>query len=170
MYVLKCNICFSAMSSSEQAILIELMNALRREVGGDYFREPPAGPQGESISLTEFSVLMLLARDGECTVGQLAVALRRTASATSRLVDRMVRRGALLRREDADDRRARHVGLSPAGRAVLEAYGRKHGEAHVHLFRLLSPTERKLIVRALRLLVEKSVALRAKSAARKAKP
>jgi DNA-binding MarR family transcriptional regulator len=155
------------MNSSEQSTLIELMNALRHEVGGDYFREPPAGPLGESISLTEFSVLMLLARDGERTVGQLAVALRRTASATSRLVDRMVRRGALLRREDADDRRARRVGLSPAGRAVLEAYGRKHGEAHARLFQLLSPTERKLIVRALRLLVEKSRALRAKSGARK---
>ena len=155
------------MNSKEQIILIELMNALRREVGGDFFREPPAGPLGESISLTEFSVLMLLSRDGECTVGQLALAIRRTASATSRLVDRMVRRGALVRREDADDRRARHVGLSPAGRAVLEAYGRKHGEAHARLFQLLSPAERKLIVRALRLLVEKSRALRAKLEAKK---
>ena len=159
-----------AMKSKEQAMLIELMDALRREVGGDYFREPPAGPLGESISLTEFSVLMLLAREGECTVGQLAAALRRTASATSRLVDRMVRRGALLRREDADDRRARRVGLSPVGRAVLEAYGRKHGEAHARLFQLLSPAERKLIVRALRLLVEKSRALRAKSDASKDRP
>ena len=158
------------MKSGEQSTLIELMNALRREVGGDYFREPPAGPLGESISLTEFSVLMLLARDDERTVGQLAVALRRTPSATSRLVDRMVRRGALLRREAADDRRARRVGLSPAGRAVLERYGRKHGEAHARLFQLMSPGERKLIVRALRLLVEKSRALRAKAEAGKAKP
>ena len=157
------------MNASEQSTLIELMNALRREVGGDYFREPPAAPLGSSISLTEFSVLMLLARDGERSVGQLAVALRRTPSATSRLVDRMVRRGALLRREDADDRRARRVGLSPAGRAVLEI-GRRHGEAHARLFQLLSPTERKLIVRALRLLVEKSRALRAKAEARNAKP
>ena len=157
------------MNSRDQTILVELMNALRREAGGDYFREPPAGPLGESISLTEFSVLMLLAREGECTVGQLAAALHRTASAASRLVDRMVRRGALLRREDADDRRARRVCLSPAGRAVLEAYGRKHGEAHARLFKLLSPAERKLIVRALRLLVEKSRALRAKSEAKQGK-
>src|SRR5258706_12772566 len=83
------------MNSVQQSTLIELMNALRREVGGDYFREPPAGPLGESISLTEFSVLMLLARDNARTVGQLAVALRWTPSATSRLVDRMVRRAAV---------------------------------------------------------------------------
>jgi DNA-binding MarR family transcriptional regulator len=142
------------MTPAERNEVIEIMDALRREMGGEYFRRPRSGQPGAELSLTEFSVLMLLSRDGERTIGELAADLGCSHSATSRLANRMVRRGALVRREGSDDRRARRVALSPSGRALLGSYHRSHSQTHVRMLKLLTPDERALVLRALRLIRE----------------
>ena len=140
------------MKPAERKEIAQLMDALRREMGGEYFRRPPTGPAGEELSLTEFSVLMLLSREGERSIGDLAAALARSPSATSRMADRLVQRGVLVRREDPDDRRSRRVALSPAGRDVLAGYERAHSQAHVRMLELLTPDERSVVLQALRLI------------------
>lgn len=56
------------------------------------------------------------------TAGQLAAALELSSGATTRLVDRLERRGHLTRETDPDDRRRRLVSLTPSAASTANAY------------------------------------------------
>lgn len=65
---------------------------------------------------------------GPRTIGSLAERLEITQQAVSKSVADLERRGYVERRPDPDDARARRVGLTPRGTAVIEA-GRRHRAA-----------------------------------------
>jgi DNA-binding MarR family transcriptional regulator len=72
------------------------------------------------VTPTQHRLLVLLATGGEQTVGSLADQLEVNASNASRLCDRLQRLGLAARDRSSTDRRAVHVSLTPAGRALLE--------------------------------------------------
>lgn len=71
------------------------------------------------LTLPQIIILGLL-QDGPQTVSRLSEMLRLTPGAVSRLVDRMVRKGLVSRREGNDDRRQKVLSLTPAGRRLRE--------------------------------------------------
>ena len=77
--------------------------------------------RAEGLSMPQFHVLLRLHYHGECAVSDIGSHLDVTAPAASQLVDRLVQMGLLERREDRQDRRVRHLSLSPRGRALVEA-------------------------------------------------
>jgi len=74
------------------------------------------------LSVVEYTVMDALSRqDGwHMRMQQLARAAALSASATTRLVNRLEDRGLLTRILCADDRRGIYTELTPAGRALLE--------------------------------------------------
>ena len=73
------------------------------------------------ISITQMKGLHVLADAGsEISVKELSDRLGLSLPGTSRLVDSLMRRGWLERREDPDDRRMKRVGITAAGRSVLD--------------------------------------------------
>jgi MarR family transcriptional regulator, organic hydroperoxide resistance regulator len=69
------------------------------------------------LNLPQIITLDLVAR-GPQTVSSVSKLLRLTPGATSRLVDRLVRRKLLDRREEGDDRRKKVLSLTPTGSRV----------------------------------------------------
>lgn len=72
------------------------------------------------ITVLQHRVLVLLAAEGEQTVGRLAEELGVNASNATRHCDRLERLGLASRRRSTTDARVVRVGLTPAGRRLLE--------------------------------------------------
>jgi DNA-binding MarR family transcriptional regulator len=77
----------------------------------------------EEMSVPQLAALHVVDQVGELRQSALAEELALSPSAASRLVDGLVQRGLLLRRELPDDRRARVLALSPRGVALLDEIG-----------------------------------------------
>ena len=77
---------------------------------------------GEKSSFTRLKVLKLLSLGETQAVGDIAVFLGVSAAAASKTVDKLVRRGHVERKEDAQDRRAARLLLTESGRKTLESY------------------------------------------------
>ena len=73
-------------------------------------------------------------------------------SATSRLVDALVRRGLVERREHRSDRRVRRLALADDGDALLRRLERTRAEAQLEVMDRLDPADRALVARAMTLL------------------
>jgi DNA-binding MarR family transcriptional regulator len=153
------------MDISSRRQIISIMDALRTELAGEYFRNAGRDLHAQDLSLTAFSLLMLLSRDGPLTVGRLAGELGRSQPATSRLADRLVQRHLLVRQPVPGDRRARRLALSARGRALLAAYEKRHSTTHVRLFELLTPEELRRVLDAFSLLGRALERARARRAA-----
>src|SRR6188472_2522156 len=84
-----------------------------------------AGQLGElRLGFTQLAALYVLADGSTLTVGELAEAIGRSPSATSRLVDGLVRRRLVERHEEPEDRRQRTLRLTQRGHAVLRVVDR----------------------------------------------
>ena len=97
------------------ALLHDTMVAIGHATGSDI-----VGVVNEAdLTLPQIIILGLL-QQGTQTVSGLAESLRLTPGAVSRLVDRMVRKGLVSRREGNDDRRQKALSLTPAGRRLRD--------------------------------------------------
>jgi DNA-binding MarR family transcriptional regulator len=73
------------------------------------------------ISITQMKTLHVLAEGGsEVSVKELSDRLGLSLPGASRIVDALMRRGWLERREDPDDRRMKRIGITGEGRKALD--------------------------------------------------
>src|SRR5919112_4380929 len=70
------------------------------------------------FSLPQMVVLLLL-EEREIKIKRLSELLGRSASATGRLVEQLVRRNLVSRREDERDRRTKRVAITERGRSLI---------------------------------------------------
>jgi DNA-binding MarR family transcriptional regulator len=75
---------------------------------------------GEDVTLTQYRSLVVLASRGPQGVAALAEAVAVTPPTASRLVDRLVRKGLVRRRTGRKDRRQVRIGLTEAGRRLVD--------------------------------------------------
>jgi DNA-binding MarR family transcriptional regulator len=97
------------------------------------------------LGFTQLAALYVLADSGTTTIADLADALGRSPSATSRLVDGLVKRRLVERRQEAEDRRQRSLWLTQRGLALLRVVDRGRADQFLGAVRALPPPERKLI-------------------------
>jgi DNA-binding MarR family transcriptional regulator len=97
------------------------------------------------LGFTQLAALYVLADGSATTVGDLAVVLGRSPSATSRLVDGLVKRRLVERREEPEDRRQRLVALTQRGQALLRSVDRARADQFLTTVRPLPTTERALV-------------------------
>ncbi len=98
-----------------------------------------------NLGFTQLAALYVLAEGATTTIADLADAIGRSPSATSRLVDGLVRRRLAERRREEDDARQRSVWLTARGRAVLRMVDRARAEQFLSAVRPLPRSERALI-------------------------
>jgi DNA-binding MarR family transcriptional regulator len=98
-----------------------------------------------NLGFTQLAALYVLAEGRTTTVADLADALGRSPSATSRLVDSLVERRLVERRREADDGRQRSVWLTARGRAVLRVVDRARADQFLAAVRPMPRAERALI-------------------------
>ncbi len=97
------------------------------------------------LGFTQLAALYVLAEGATTTVADLADAIGRSPSATSRLVDGLVKRRLVERRREEDDARQRSVWLTSRGQAVLRIVDRSRAEQFLTAVRPLPRGERALI-------------------------
>jgi len=97
------------------------------------------------LGFTQLAALYVLADGSTTTVGELAEALGRSPSATSRLVDGLTRRRLVERRPEPEDRRQRSVSLTQRGHAVLRAVDRARADQFLTAVRPMPTPERAVV-------------------------
>jgi DNA-binding MarR family transcriptional regulator len=101
--------------TSEDVVLLDLARAV---VG----ISTAAADRLGGISVVQLRALTVLRDLGTATLGELARGMAVTVSTTSRLVDRLVAAGLVVREPAAHSRRALALRTSLAGSAVLDRY------------------------------------------------
>ncbi len=93
---------------------------------------------GDDITYSQIKLLKMVSLTEGYTVSNVAQFLGVSTAAASRAVERLVRRGLVHRAEDAADRRAVRLSLTPKGQSVLDAYQRASSQALLGVFGDLS--------------------------------
>jgi DNA-binding MarR family transcriptional regulator len=101
---------------------------------------------GSGLSLARAKVLMRLSDHGPMNQATLAGLLGFAPRSVTDTVDALERDGLVSRAEDENDRRARIVALTPAGRAALETAQAVRLKSMDQIFGTLSPAERSTLV------------------------
>lgn len=109
------------------------------------------------FSLPQLATLLLLDEGNEPTIKQVAELLGRSVSTTSRLLDLLVERGLVSRREDEHDRRAKRIAITEQGRTLIATLERQRAETQLAVMEHLSVEERAEVARAMALLAEASM-------------
>ena len=112
------------------------------------------------LGFTQLAALYVLADAGTTTVADLADALNRSPSATSRLVDGLARRNLLERRPESEDRRQKTLWLTEQGQALLAMVDRARADQFLAVVRPLPPAERALIAMGVAALAKGAISRR----------
>src|SRR3954451_2311438 len=102
-------------------------------------------PAAWLLGSPQLAALYVLADGNVLTVGELAEAINRSPSATSRLIDGLVKRRLVERRAEEEDRRQRILRLTPRGHAVLRVVDRGRAEQFLSAVRPLPTAERAIV-------------------------
>jgi DNA-binding MarR family transcriptional regulator len=129
--------------------LIEIMGSVQRDLVPSLLRLH----EEDDLQLLHAAILQVLDRGEEPTVKELAALIHRSVSRTSRIVDRLVRRGLVERREDEADRRARRLRLSAEGTARVARIRAARVDAQLQLWDHFTEEERATVMRAMELYV-----------------
>lgn len=108
----------------------------------------------EEVTLTQYRSLVVLASRGTQPMAALAEALAVTPPTASRLCDRLVRKGLVRRRTDRNDRRQVRVGLTEAGRKLVDVVSERRRTEISELLRSVPDEARRSVVSGLQLLAE----------------
>jgi DNA-binding MarR family transcriptional regulator len=102
------------------------------------------------LRIAEFTILMLVATNGDVNQKQLGDALDISPPNMAVTLDRMVDRGWVERVRSTHDRRAQHVVLTARGRALTERTRRVSMTMEEPALAMLSAAERALLIELLR--------------------
>lgn len=139
---------------NENDLISWSISQLRRNIIRDFALRVVQSFGDVDYSFPQMVTLLFLDEEGEQTIKGMAEMLGRSFSATSRLLDQLVVRGMIQRREDERDRRVKRVAITEQGRNFIEAIERRRADAQIAVMEYLSPEERAEVVRGMVLLVE----------------
>ncbi len=98
------------------------------------------------VGLSDFAVLEVLLHKGPLTVTQIGEKVLLTSGSMTTAVDRLEARGLVLRGNDAKDRRARIISLTPVGRQLIERAFAEHREAMEQAVAGFSEEDRAVLI------------------------
>jgi DNA-binding MarR family transcriptional regulator len=93
------------------------------------------------LTYSQFRLLKVVAMTSARTLGDVATFLGVSNAAASKAVDKLVRRGLLLRSEAETDRRAIELSLTEPSRRLLAAYDTAKNRKLARVFRQLPPKD-----------------------------
>ena len=104
------------------------------------------------LSLTHLATLYVLRQQEALTVNQVAATVGISVSQASRVVDHLVGHDLVSRTEDARDRRAKRVTISPGGRQLLRTFEHDVTQAQFSVIAELPAEDQAVIIHAIDLM------------------
>jgi DNA-binding MarR family transcriptional regulator len=135
-------------------VLAQNLTEFRRTLWREMVVSTIQGSSNFEMSSIQLVTLFLLVSEGELTIKRVAEFLGRSVSATSRMLDQLVVRGLVCRREDECDRRVKQVSLSESGRSFVHTLEQKRVEAQMMVMAYLSPEESAVVAQAMQFLAD----------------
>jgi MarR family 2-MHQ and catechol resistance regulon transcriptional repressor len=102
------------------------------------------------LSVAQCYSLDAIGTQGQMTLNELAESLYITPSTASRTIEELVRKGLAERRQDAADRRAVRLTLTPQGQALFEALRQHLIRRQLAILQQIEPSSRRDVLTALR--------------------
>ncbi len=112
------------------------------------------------LGFSQLAALYAVAGTETLTVADLAEQIRRSPSATSRLVTSLEKRGLVERQAEVADRRQRTLDVTPAGQALLAQIDRARADQFLAVVRPLPSAERALIAMGVAALSSRAITRR----------
>lgn len=106
--------------------------------------------RGEGLSIGEFAVLELLYHRGQTLLGEIQKRILVSSGGITFLVDRLVEKGLVERRDCPDDRRARYAALTREGTRVMRKIFPRHAARIAHAMQGLDEREQRDATRLLK--------------------
>lgn len=122
------------------------------------------------LGLTEFATLEALLHKGPLTIGEIQSKVPLALGSMTAVVDRLERRGLILRTPSPTDRRARVLKLSPKGRAAVKSAFGRHAADLESAMAVLTHREKRQLRALLKKLGRFAAATEAKEKAKSRKP
>lgn len=107
------------------------------------------GDIAEEVTLTQYRTLVVLASRGPQSLAELAEAVAVTPPTATRMCDRLIKKGLILRRQDRDDRRLIRLSLAKRGRDLVDDVTRRRRREIVRLVQAVPPDQRAAMVDSL---------------------
>ncbi len=85
-------------------------------------------------------------RSEGCSMSELAESSHQVSATMTGIVDRLLDRGLVVRERDPNDRRTLRVGLTPAGKELLERVQQRKRAWMLQFLETLTPDERRLMI------------------------
>lgn len=117
------------------------------------------------LSPSQINTLMRLNYSGACGVSEIGEHIGVTNAAASQLVDRLVNQGFVVREEDPQDRRAKHLSLTQKGKVLVEQGITARQKWMEQLTSTLTPEEQETIASALMALTDAALRMEEKEQA-----
>jgi DNA-binding MarR family transcriptional regulator len=127
--------------------LVEVALPAVRVIVGVVMRSLDASPV--PVTVAQYRMLATMAELGPTRSATLAGLLDVDASTITRMSDRLVRDGLVVRRTERADRRAVRIALSAKGTQVVEAVAARRREEFASLLRAIPASKRARVVAAL---------------------
>lgn len=99
--------------------------------------------RGDSLTIGEFAVLELLYHKGPSLLGEIQKGVLVSSGGITYLVDRLVRKGVVERRDCAADRRARYAALTRDGERLMRRIFPRHARRITQAMRALSTAQQR---------------------------
>ncbi len=104
------------------------------------------------ITLAQFQALSLLAEKKGCIMSELARGMSQSFSATTGIVDRLIRDGLARRERDKKDRRVVRVFITSKGKYTVGQFKRYRKEHLISILESLKEKDRKTLIQAMEIL------------------
>lgn len=119
----------------------------------------PALASSEEITMPQFQALKHISLHGSCSIGSLAQGLSVSQPAATMLVDRMLRKGLVVREPGKSDRRQAEVSLTEHGESLLAQIESERTDRLAKILSLMEQTDRRQFVRSLERFIEAALKL-----------
>lgn len=102
------------------------------------------------LNITEFAVMELLYHKGDQPIQKVKQRILIASSSTTYVVDQLVKKGYVARRQDVQDKRITYAVLTENGHELMERIFPQHAETIEQAFSILDDEELAIFLRALK--------------------
>lgn len=107
------------------------------------------GDMAEEVTLTQYRTLVVLASRGPQSLAELAEAVDVTPPTATRMCDRLIKKGLIVRRHDRGDRRLIRLTLAKDGRELVDAVTLRRRTEISHLMEAIPRDQQAALVDSL---------------------